>query len=219
MPVLLKMILLILRYPFLSIRPTLILCGLMYSGIAFSQNADINLLKSINPTNPSSTFWKISSGSAYPVTAAVQGGLMAYDYLHSDSTRGLILQHIAEKLVVVAITEAFKLAINRPRPYITYPGDVHPYDASETGKSFPSAHTSLAFNTAATLSLRFNKWYITLPAYLWAGSVGYSRMYLGEHYPSDVLAGAVVGIGSAYLVRWIDKKVMLRKKRKLARIY
>lgn len=189
---------------------------LICSSRGMAQNADINLLRSINPTQPSSDFWKTASGSAFPVTIAVQGSLMAYDYLHSDSTRGLILQHVAEKLVVLAITEGIKLAINRPRPYTTYPGIIHPDDAREWGKSFPSAHTSVAFNTAATLSLRFDKWYITLPAYLWAGSVGYSRMYLGEHYPSDVLAGAAVGIGSAYLVRWLDRKLIQRKKRKQA---
>lgn len=179
-----------------------------------AQNWDINLLKQINPAVPNSGYWKLSSGSAYPVTAAVQGGLMAYDYFHSDSTRGLIIQHVAEKLVVVAVTEAIKIAVNRQRPYIKYPFDVHPYDASETGKSFPSAHTSLAFNTAATLDIRFHKWYITVPAYLWAASVGYSRMYLGEHYPTDVLAGAAIGIGSAYLVRWIDLKLIRHQQAK-----
>jgi undecaprenyl-diphosphatase len=112
---------------------------------------------------------------------------------------------------VVVLTEGIKYAINRPRPYITYPGLVQPYETSETGLSFPSAHTSLAFNTAATLDIRFHKWYITAPAYLWASAVGYSRLYLGEHYPSDVLIGAAIGVGSAYLVRWMDKKIYQRR--------
>src|ERR1019366_6166220 len=166
------------------------------SSNSFSQNADINLLRNINPVNPNSSLWIGCSNSAYPVTIGVQGGLMAYDYFKSDSTRGRIPWHIAEKLVVLVLTEGMKYAVNRPRPYTTYPGLVYPYDASETGRSFPSAHTSLSFNTAATLSIRFHKWYITVPAYLWATGVGYSRLYMGEHYPSDVLAGAALGIGS-----------------------
>ena len=192
---------------------------LLTAGPCFSQNADINLLRQINPVDPgASFFWKTTTNSAYPVTVCVQGGLMAYDYFHSDSTRGRILPHIAEKLVVVVMTEGIKLAINRTRPYIKYPGLVHPYDGSETGRSLPSAHTSLAFNTAATLDLRFHKWYISVPAYLWAGAVGYSRLYMGEHYPTDVLAGAVVGIGSAYLVRWLDRAVFKPRSKELRHI-
>jgi len=183
-----------------------------FSFNTWSQNADINLLHNINPVNPgASFFWKTSTNSAYPLTFGIQGGLILYDYFHSDSSRGRILPHIAEKLLVLAITEGVKVAVNRTRPYITYPGLIHPYDASETGLSFPSAHTSLAFNTAATVSIRFHKWYITAPAYLWAGCVGYSRLYLGEHYPSDVLAGAAIGVGSAYLARWLDKKIFRKK--------
>ena len=184
------------------------------SSNSFSQNADINLLRNINPVNPNSSLWIGCSNSAYPVTIGVQGGLMAYDYFKSDSTRGRIPWHIAEKLVVLVLTEGMKYAVNRPRPYTTYPGLVYPYDASETGRSFPSAHTSLSFNTAATLSIRFHKWYITVPAYLWATGVGYSRLYMGEHYPSDVLAGAALGNGSAYLVNWIDRKLYQKKSKK-----
>lgn len=188
----------------------------MITNHCYSQNADINLLNKLNPDNPTSSFWRASSNSAYPLTVLVQGGLMAYDYFRSDSSRGMIPQHIGEKLVVVVVTEAVKYLINRPRPYITYAGIVHPYDNSESGLSFPSAHTSITFNTAATLSIRFHKWYITVPAYAWAASVGYSRLYLGEHYPSDVIAGAAIGIGSAYFVAWLDKKLFERKKRRRA---
>lgn len=187
---------------------------IIVSCAAYSQNADINLLRNINPVNPVSPVWRGVTNSAYPITIGVQGGLMAYDYFKSDSTRGLIIRHIAEKLIVVAVTETVKYIINRPRPYVTYPGLVHPYETSETGLSLPSAHTSLSFNTAATLSIRFHKWYITVPAYLWASSVGYSRLYLGEHYPSDVLAGAAIGVGSAYLVKWLDRKLFQKKTKK-----
>ena len=178
---------------------------------ATAQNFDINLLKRINPDVPGSRFWRAESKSAYPLAFLVHGGLMTYDYFHDKANRGKLFRHAAEKLVVLALTEGIKLAVNRPRPYIKYPLDVHPYDNSETGLSFPSAHTSVAFNTATTLAMRFNKWYITVPAFAWAGCVGYSRMYLGEHYPTDVIAGAALGVGSAYLVRWIDKKLSARK--------
>jgi len=198
---------------------SIFLFAILFSSNIHSQNWDINLLQKINPDNPNSSFWLGMTNSAYPITIGVQGGFMVSDYFKSDSTRGRIPWHIAEKLFVLVVTEAMKYTINRPRPYTTYPGLVHPYDNSESGLSFPSAHTSLAFNTAATLSIRLHKWYITIPAYLWASGVGYSRLYLGEHYPSDVIAGAILGVGSAYFTDWIDRKLYpgkFKKKQDLA---
>ena len=100
-------------------------------------------------------------------------------------------------LALVSVqTFVLKRAINRPRPAADYP-DIQAVE-TERNYSFPSGHTSNAFCTATSLSLNYRKWYIACPAYLWACSVGYSRMHLGMHYPSDVLAGALLGMGSAW---------------------
>jgi len=69
----------------------------------------------------------------------------------------------------------------------------------------------MAFATATSLSLEYPKWYVIVPAYTWAGTVGYSRMHLGVHYPSDVLIGALVGAGSAFITHKVNQKLLKRK--------
>lgn len=64
--------------------------------------------------------------------------------------------------------------------------------ANATGNSFPSNHAANCFAAAVILSLMFPSQ--TFWFYLFAALVGFSRVYLGVHYVSDVLAGAIVGI-------------------------
>ena len=101
-----------------------------------------------------------------------------------------------------------KYSVNRDRPFVTYPDIIQ---KSKAIPSFPSGHTSSAFATATSLSLAYPKWYIIVPSYAWAGTVGYSRMHLGVHYPSDVLAGALIGSGCAYLTFKVNQKLLKKK--------
>ena len=178
----------------------------------FAQSGEVNLLHSINPTNPSSKVWQLATSSAYPVAVGVPAGILVAGYLKHDKDLELKGWKIVGALAVnTVIAEGLKYAVNRERPYEKYPLLIHPYDASEKGKSFPSGHTSEAFAMAASLSIECKKWYIVVPAYTYATAVGYSRLYLGEHYPTDVLAGAAVGIGSAYLSNWLQHKFFKTK--------
>lgn len=105
------------------------------------------------------------------------------------------------------LTYLMKVIIKRPRPFISNLKIVPVYKAEHY--SFPSGHTSSTFATATALSIAYPKWYVIAPAYFWAGSIGYSRMYLGVHYPTDVAGGVVVGAGSAatmlLLKNWMQK--------------
>ena len=179
--------------------------------IPFAQNLDVEILKAINPVNPNSVYWEQTSASAYWVPGVILLGSLGYGYMRKDKQ---IKQNGYELLINIAvsqlITEALKISINRERPADKYPTEIFAYSPTH-GYSFPSGHTSLAFATATTLALDYKKWYIVVPAYLWAGSVAYSRMYLGVHYPSDVLGGIIIGIGSGYLSHWLTKKLFKDK--------
>ena len=79
--------------------------------------------------------------------------------------------------------------------------------------SFPSMHASGAFALAMAISLggtRHRKWLVAL-AWVAAITVGWSRIHLGVHFPSDIAAGALVGIISAVIV-W-NLAYLLRRKR------
>ncbi|MGF1755516.1 phosphatase PAP2 family protein [Vibrio makurazakiensis] len=66
-------------------------------------------------------------------------------------------------------------------------------------QSFPSGHTSAAFSGAAFLHHRYGLEY-SIPAYLAASYVGYSRVYANKHWKTDVLAGAALAITVSYFV-------------------
>src|SRR5262249_54788622 len=90
-------------------------------------------------------------------------------------------------LGVYAVNTAIKFAVRRPRPQI--PG-LPPLQGTTTGLSFPSAHAATSFAGA----LAYRRLGLPAPAlYGLAGAMALSRVYLGVHYPSDILAGAVLG--------------------------
>lgn len=180
-----------------------------------AQNVDIDVLKKINinrNTSLDGTFKSISQ-SAVPISVATPILIYTLGMINNDSVAKQKALFIGETFLASAfITVVSKKIIKTDRPYDTYPM-IQPV-VSEASYSMPSGHTSTAFATATSLSLAYPKWYVVAPSFVWAGAIGYSRMHLGVHYPSDVLAGALVGSGSAYLTykanQWINKK---RKKK------
>lgn len=191
-------------------RPHLLFIISIWLWLPFSvhaQNWDINILKSINPQHPNSLYWKQTSASAFYVTGAAGVGQLIYGIANDDPK---MQQRSFELFISVGVStllsDGLKVAVNRERPADRYPNEVF-VNSPLHGHSFPSGHATLAFNTATTIALEYKKWYITVPAYLWAGSVGYSRMYLGRHYPTDVLGGAAVGIGSGILSHWLTQQI------------
>ncbi|WP_258140478.1 phosphatase PAP2 family protein [Mucilaginibacter phenanthrenivorans] len=122
---------------------------------------------------------------------------------HNATLRQNSLYVASSTAVSYGLMLLIKHVVKRPRPFIQNINIVPVYRAGST--SFPSGHAASTIATATALSMAYPKWYIIAPAFLWAGTVSYSRMYLGEHYPTDVAAGAVLGAGSAVSLMFIKK--------------
>jgi undecaprenyl-diphosphatase len=93
-----------------------------------------------------------------------------------------------------------KKNIRRSRPFRKLQG-IQCLIAPPDEFSFPSGHTAAAFLIACLISTAFPPF--TVMVFGWALLVGFSRVYLGVHYPTDVLAGMVLGIGSAQWGLWV----------------
>lgn len=194
------------------IARVMILVGLIspVPGIVGAQNLDVRLFRTINNAHSpfSDDFFALQSNSVKPLTIGVTSGFLLTGLLRKDRATehtGVLLA--ATAVVNYGVTHALKAGFNRKRPYEAL-ANVHTPEGFEGTRSFPSGHTSTAFATATMLSLQYPKWYVWVPAYTWAGLVGYSRMALGVHYPSDVLVGALVGAGSAILVFQLRKTIL-----------
>lgn len=98
-----------------------------------------------------------------------------------------------------------KQIVARTRPYDAIP-DLVPLVAKLTDFSFPSGHSAAAFSAAGvfvrTLPKRFG-----IPLLLFAVVIALSRLYVGVHYPSDVLCGIISGILLSYAAQFCVEKV------------
>ena len=94
-----------------------------------------------------------------------------------------------------------KNIVQRPRPYVTFT-DLQIIIPQPSEFSFPSGHTSSSFASAAVFYRHLPKKF-GVPAVILAALIGFSRLYVGVHYPTDVLAGAVMGILLSYMAEYL----------------
>ena len=100
----------------------------------------------------------------------------------------------ADQLCASVIRPAFERLrpSNLNNPVSEFVHIVNGYRGGRYG--FPSCHAANTFAIAALTSCLFRRWRYTLSVMLWAATVSYSRIYLGVHYPGDILVGLTVGL-------------------------
>ena len=114
--------------------------------------------------------------------------------------RRLVLLYAIQSAVIYSL----KFLIQRQRPFLFLkmasklskgPGEI-------LDPSFPSAHAAFSFMMATLLALWFPRYRIIF--FIVAGFIGWTRIYLGVHYPTDVIAGALLGYGiTRIFLQWI----------------
>ena len=118
--------------------------------------------------------------------------------------RRLAMEIILGTLTVWLVVEAVKLLTQRHRPFIAVEG-ARVVGWRERGGSFPSGHTTQTFFLVTLLAHRFQQdlaGYIAL--YAFAILIGFTRIYVGAHYPRDVIAGALLGTAWGVLAALVD---------------
>jgi len=177
---------------------------------------DVELLRPVNrhETTFKNKYLELCASSVNTLNIAIPAGIAVAGFITRNNQLKKDALYMAGGIALsTLLTTAIKKAVDRKRPFETYDYIVKRDDESG-GLSFPSGHSSAAFCLATEISLRYRKWYFIAPAFLYAGSVGWARMYQGLHYPSDVLAGAVVGAGSAWLSWKLQQWMQGRKEKK-----
>lgn len=117
---------------------------------------------------------------------------------------------VVQVFVALLLTYTLKFSVGKPRPFFGH--EYISWSAKSAYHSFPSGHTTEMFCSCFPLALRYG--HIILPLLLgcFAAAMGFTRMALAMHYPSDLLGSAALGSLGAYLVWFIAIKDVFKKK-------
>jgi len=159
--------------------------------------SDADTAKHISHDPQTQSHYKTISDAGVAALAGGAGLMWAFSYKNHDSHRretGFLAGEAALNSLVV--TEAAKYSFRRERPF---QGD-GAGSFFQNGSSFPSGHAAAAWSIASVIAHEYPGPLTKLLAYGAAGLISYSRVRAGQHFPSDVLVGALIGELSAYTV-------------------
>ncbi|MGM9988158.1 MAG: phosphatase PAP2 family protein [Bacillaceae bacterium] len=121
--------------------------------------------------------------------------------------------HLHRKITILAIFSGgitlllefiIKQFYFKPRPFVNHHAQVLPPSPSQESPSFPSKHTTLAFATATAVII--HKWVLGSIMYILAILTGFSRIWMGQHYPSDIVGSAMLGTITSIIANAFIKK-------------
>mgnify|MGYP002409371894 FL=1 len=131
-------------------------------------------------------------GAIFSTIFALVLVLFGNDFIRLIGLEALVVMGLSQIVV-----QSLKLILSRQRPYKIIE-QLHTFGINLKDYSFPSGHTTASFSIATVLALNIP--IISLLTFLIATIIGMSRIYLGVHYPTDVVAGIILGVGSSILV-------------------
>ena len=130
--------------------------------------------------------------------------LLILMWFRNNYYKKTMLHSVISAMVTLLIISFIKLFYFKPRPFLKYWVNLLPPSPSKKNSSFPSKHTTLAFAVATSI-LFYNRLlgcFMSLLSFL----VGFSRVWMGQHYPSDIIASAFLGSLTAFVVN-ITKRI------------
>jgi|CXWL01.1.fsa_nt_gi undecaprenyl-diphosphatase len=198
------------------IKSFIAFCFLSGTVNAQTDNWEYRMLRNIadNRTAGKTKFYKTISQSNAVVSFAVPATYFAIGLAEKNTTLKKKALYMIESMAVTqGTTFLLKTITKKERPGVKDPTFIAVVNASNY--AFPSGHTSGAFSMAASFTIACPKWYVAVPSFTYAALVGYSRLYLGVHFPTDVFAGAIIGAGSAWAMYRLNKWMHKSKKDKL----
>ncbi|MEG1429970.1 MAG: phosphatase PAP2 family protein [Oscillospiraceae bacterium] len=133
-------------------------------------------------------------------------GAAAMMLLFKKTRKAGLFALLAMALGFLCTNVVLKNLVSRPRPWLTVEGLI-PLVAEHDPNSFPSGHTCAAFAAAGvwvrTLPKTWAKWTALAAAIL----MGFSRLYVGVHFPTDVLAGLAIGLICSQIVYYLGNRI------------
>ena len=173
------------------------------SGMAFSYDADASQAVGVD-ANRADIANKISDFGSFYATGAESAGIYFIGLTQKNpklaETGRLGAEAVLDSGTVALV---IKLASNRQRP-LQGDGEGHFWANGtshwEFDSSFPSDHATASMALARVIAGEYPHWYVVLPAYGFAESIGISRILANQHFPSDVIVGQAIGFLSGSYV-------------------